>query len=296
MEVFRLKLNKELQYKENALKDAKNMIAQLQKSSESWKSVRDSAIGGGGTAAVAARTHLDKGADGSNTPQRSGAIDAGDGLSGRRSQLSSRSGDSRQDAKATKYPTSPLSVSTQGMNSPHGSSSSDLWAAMAEVAVAVGEKSKEGEVSKVHVGKSSNLKIPDTAKTDLAYVSEEDDDYDEDELEEHWGKTDAIMLVVNNDGNMRPSLKKDVQEEQNSKTEEHKGHTSVGGKKNSGPSAVALKPHHEKGLAHTASSVPMSEYAKKALGAIGAVSYLTRAGRLHLAADKLALKLLQGCD
>ena len=293
-----MKLKKELQYQVDAVKDAKNMIAQLQQSSESWKSVRDSAISGGGTAAIAARMNFDKGGDVLGTPssQRSGAVDAGDaGLSGRRSQNSTRSGDSRNDGKISfpKALSSSLSVSSQGSNSPPHV---DAWAAMAEAA---NGKFREGDASKTHSGKVGMLRSPDAAKTDLAYVSEEDDDYDEDELEENWGKTESIVLVVNTDGTMRPSLKKDAPEEQKpkGKADEHKGHSSAGGKsKDSHSSAVMLKPHHEKGLIHTASAVPMTEYAKKALSVIGAVSYITRASRLHSAADKLAIKLLQGCE
>lgn len=218
---------------------------------------------------------------------------------------------------------STLIVKTQGLIS----APIDKWAEAAEV----DSKHDDLKAKSSHTPTSSlsptfashnNPKL-----NDLSYVSEDDDEDDDNESEGDWEQvhspSNAIVLVVNADGSFGPSLKSDVVQaarkekeklelEQNQHQPQHKPVGKRGGsrsqspvgsesgkileegpKKDRGQNSVS-KQHQHKNLAQASGAVVMSNYAKKAFTSTVNVPYVTRASRLHLAADKIVIKVLQG--
>ena len=304
LEVFRLKALKEAKVHKDALNDAKNLIAQLQQNSESWKSVKNTALLGG-TAAIAAKMTLgDLSTSGAypspGTPgsQHRGKMDkaiAMSSLAPKVGETGANKGNSGLSFSDLLSPSSaaPPVVESHGVPLPSPAPSPDKWTALAESAA-----KKPTEVEPV---KTSSRKVPHTG-TDLADVSEEEEeDDDDDELEENWKQgADSVVLVLNAEGNLGPGLKSEVaaaakkakelaEQEQKIKNEEAK---KAGPHKSTG--SMVLKQQHDKNQAQSANAIPMSNYAKKALSSTAIVSYLTRASRLHLSADKIVIKVLQG--
>jgi hypothetical protein len=225
---------------------------------------------------------------------------------------------------------STLVVKTQGLIS----SPIDKWAAAAEVENKPDDAKAHSSHSSHTPTSSSALstvtpynplKPSELSHTDLAYVSEEDEEDDDmdGDWEEIHSHADSIVLVINADGSFGPSLKSDViqaakkakekleleQKEQKAQGKTRSSHgqspmgsesgkhsdDGYGSKKERGQNAGSLvlkKQQHNN--AQAAGSVIMSNYAKKALNSTTNVPYVTRASRLHLAADKIVIKVLQG--
>jgi hypothetical protein len=138
-----------------------------------------------------------------------------------------------------------------------------------------------------------------SSRKDLSFVVEEnEEDYEdeEDDIDGSWeefkAQASSIVLVNNSDGSMGPSLKSEVEKEARARAKKAEADKDKDKDKQNAGAFVAKQ---SKAAASAATAaVVMSNYAKKALSSTTNVPYVTRASRLHLAGDKMVIKILQG--